>query len=277
MAGSPIILPFFSMGLDTYEVPADFHKNNRIKLMNAIIGSSSPSNSKNIVVFLVGGTNPNRNDTDHEPIFRQESYFHYLFGVKEPDFVGLIHIQSGHQNTVLFIPRLPSEYATFMGAILTPDEYKDMYQVDECYYVDEVTEYLKKIQGQNGDDGCLSIMLLEGLNTDSGNMYSSESAKKFIPDELGDAIDIDTLFPLLVECRVIKSEQELQLMRHVAELSSDAHVYVMRECKPGMAEWQLEALFRHYIYFYHGCRQVSYTPICACGPNSSVLHYGHGM
>ena len=145
MTGSPIILPFFSMGLNTYEVPADFHKNNRIKLMNAIIGSSSPSNSKNTVVFLVGGTNPNRNDTDHEPIFRQESYFHYLFGVKEPDFVGLIHIRSGHQNTVLFIPRLPSEYATFMGAILTPDEYKDMYQVDECYYVDEVTEYLKKI------------------------------------------------------------------------------------------------------------------------------------
>lgn len=49
----------------------------------------------------------------------------------------------------------------------------------------------------------------------------------------------------------------------------------MQECKPGMREYQLEAIFLHHVYRYGGCRHCSYTCICATGTNSSVLHYGH--
>ena len=42
-----------------------------------------------------------------------------------------------------------------------------------------------------------------------------------------------------------------------------------------MMEFQLEARFLHHIYYHGGCRLAAYTCICACGPNSSVLHYGH--
>jgi hypothetical protein len=38
------------------------------------------------------GVAKTRNDTDHEPLFRQESYFQYLFGVKEPDCFGILDI-----------------------------------------------------------------------------------------------------------------------------------------------------------------------------------------
>ena len=54
-----------------------------------------------------------------------------------------------------------------------------------------------------------------------------------------------------------------------------AHVEVMRACKPGMMEYQLESLFQHHTYTHGGCRHMSYTCICACGPNANVLHYGH--
>lgn len=49
----------------------------------------------------------------------------------------------------------------------------------------------------------------------------------------------------------------------------------MQECKPGMREYQLEAIFLYHVYRYGGCRHCSYTCICATGGNSSVLHYGH--
>jgi Xaa-Pro dipeptidase len=49
----------------------------------------------------------------------------------------------------------------------------------------------------------------------------------------------------------------------------------MQSVKAGMGEFQLESLFQHHCYYYGGCRHVAYTCICAAGPNSSVLHYGH--
>ncbi len=43
----------------------------------------------------------------------QESYFHWLFGVAEADCFGLIEVDTA--KTQVFIPRLPEEYATWMG------------------------------------------------------------------------------------------------------------------------------------------------------------------
>jgi Xaa-Pro dipeptidase len=68
---------------------------------------------------------------------------------------------------------------------------------------------------------------------------------------------------------------ELTLLEHVAQISSFAHAYVMRNVQPGMMEYQCESLFKHYAYFNYGSRLVSYTSICGCGPNAAILHYGH--
>lgn len=46
---------------------------------------------------------------------RQESYFHYLFGVEEEDYYGALNIETG--ESTLFMPRLPSSYAIWLGQI----------------------------------------------------------------------------------------------------------------------------------------------------------------
>jgi Xaa-Pro dipeptidase len=86
-----------------------------------------------------------------------------------------------------------------------------------------------------------------------------------------------TLFPLFssLSSRVIKSPDEIEILRYVAKVSSDAHKKVMQCIRPGMHEYQCEAEFLAYCYGVGGCRHVSYTCICGVGNNSAILHYGH--
>lgn len=73
----------------------------------------------------------------------------YLFGVTEPGCYGTVDVTSG--STTLFVPRLPSEYAVWMGPLLSLDDFKQKYEVDAVYYADEVSfsekclEYLGKV------------------------------------------------------------------------------------------------------------------------------------
>ena len=57
-----------------------------------------------------------------------------------------------------------------------------------------------------------------------------------------DFIDLNSL---LHEQRLIKSAAELHIMRRAGEISAKAHRRVMRECKPGQYEYQLEAAINH--------------------------------
>lgn len=303
-----VTTPFLSMGRDTFQIPMDaLFGANRRKLVSHLMAQaisedgeedgqqlslhdnnnnnetskSQQQRQKNktavTVVYLVGGPSMTRFDSDHEPIFRQESYFWYLTGVKEPDcaMAICIHGEGNEHTTTLFIPRLPRDYATVMGHIATPDEWKELYQVDHVYYMDEAEMQLESMLlmlQDPSDHQNAKLLLLQGPNSDSGKLYEAPSIQS---PKLQSLIDVTTLFPILAECRVIKSPTELALLQHVTELTSWAHAYVMRNIRPNQMEYQAESLFRHYCYYNYGCRLVGYTPICGCGPDAAILHYGH--
>lgn len=104
-------MTFFSMGNDTHQVPKELYAINRRKLVDNL---NKEKKFDSYAVFLEGGKSTTRYDSDHEPIFRQESYFHYLFGVREPDFCGLIMKHGTTFSTCLFMPKLPESYGTFI-------------------------------------------------------------------------------------------------------------------------------------------------------------------
>jgi len=252
-----------SRGPGTYQVPKKMYQENRTRLVTAMqlmcseAGLADPG-----VALFRGGKSGNRNDTDHEELFRQESYFSYLFGVDEPDWWGTIHLESG--KCTLFMPRLPDEYAIWMGKIQGPAHFAEHYTVEEVKYTDELVETLEQ----------QTVHVMHGTNSDSGVAIQDVlCVDEMVPD--GCPVVPDYLFKALAECRVCKTFTELDLMRYVSWITSVAHVEVMREAKPGMMEWQLESRFLFHCSFHGGCRHSAYTCICACGPNSAVLHYGH--
>jgi Xaa-Pro dipeptidase len=249
----------FSMGGETFRVPMSMHAAARQRLSERLRKRSVTGES---IVLVQGGASRMKYDTDREFLFEQESFFQYLFGVKEPGFFGVIQVGSG--RSVLFIPRLPEEYAVWMGRIHPPEHFRGEYEVDEVRYVDELPAALNAM---NPD----VLLLLQGRNTDSNLM----AAPAQFPGIDRFKTDLTLLHPEIIECRVFKSQEEIELLRWINGIASDAHVQVMGACKPGLYEYQLEAIFLREIYTRGGCRFTAYTSICGCGPNSAILHYGH--
>jgi Xaa-Pro dipeptidase len=257
--------------LNIFPVQMGMHRENRQRLAERVRGDVTVAESWKTgqdsdpgggILVLQGGGAEERHETDHEKFFRQESTFAYLFGVKEPDCFGLVHIRSG--KSVLFIPRLPEDYAVWMGYIRSPSSFQEEYEVDEVHYSDEFAAYLEGVQ-----PGCVYVQ--HGLNADSGNWAKEASCMS----ESKWRTDNGILYDHIVECRVIKTEKELDLMRHVNRVSSEAHMAVMKNLQPGMMEFQLESIFRHWGLFTGGCRECSYSSICGSGDNGAILHYGH--
>ncbi|CAE7810976.1 PEPD, partial [Symbiodinium microadriaticum] len=113
------------------------------------------------IALIKGGEQESQYDTDTELVFRQDSWFNYLFGVKEAGFYGAISLPSG--RSTLFMPRLPDFYLIWCGDIHPPEHFQKMYGVDEVRYVDTLGDFLDR--ELTGD---AKLHLMEGVNSDSG-------------------------------------------------------------------------------------------------------------
>lgn len=194
------------------DVPMELHAVNRQKLHSRMCKQlESSGRSVAGLILLQGGEEQTRYCTDHAILFRQESYFAYLFGVKEPGFFGAIDLATG--KSLLFCPRLDVEYAVWLGQIQPPSYFRDLYQVDEVHYVDELVDVIENLRA--GVSGWL-LYLLYGQNADSGNFSQPatfEGIEKF-------EVDKRLLHPVLSECRVHKSTLEIDLLRYVNQVKS---------------------------------------------------------
>ena len=61
-------------------------------------------------------------------------------------------------------------------------------------------------------------------------------------------------------------------MRLSAQLATEAHQFCKENIEHCRTEGDVESLFKLYCGM-NGFPEIAYSPICAAGPNGSVLHY----
>uniref|UniRef100_A0A672S344 Xaa-Pro dipeptidase n=1 Tax=Sinocyclocheilus grahami TaxID=75366 RepID=A0A672S344_SINGR len=130
------------LGNDTLRVSAALFAENRGRLCRGLKAEKDvPAGS---VVVLQGGEQKQRYCTDTDELFRQESFFHWTFGVTEADCYGAIDVNS--KKSILFVPKLPESYATWMGEIYPREHFKEKYAIDEVHYTTDVSAVMKRVK-----------------------------------------------------------------------------------------------------------------------------------
>eukprot|EP00070_Physeter_catodon_P026600 XP_028333494.1 xaa-Pro dipeptidase isoform X2 [Physeter catodon] len=239
--------PSFWLGNKTLKVPLALFALNRQRLCERL--RKNPAVRAGSVVVLQGGEETQRYCTDTGVLFRQESFFHWAFGVTEPGCYGMMDVDTG--MSTLFVPRFPPSHATWMGKIHSKEHFKEKYAVDDVQYTDEIASVLTSRSPS-------VLLTLRGVNTDSGSICREASFEGISKFNVNNTI----LHPEIVECRVFKTDMELEVLRYTNKISSEAHQEVMKAVKVGMKEYEMESLFEHYCFSRGGMRHSSYTCIC---------------
>jgi Xaa-Pro aminopeptidase len=214
-----------------------------------------------------------RNPDVHYP-FRQESHFQYLSGFDEPESF-LVISPAGSQSTgkkhrmVLFVRRRDVEKEMWEGERYGMDGAKQVFGADEAYPVDEFDSRLpdllkgsEKIFYRMGLHAGVDQRILGALEIHRKSLGRSGKALPpiFDPNEV------------VGEMRLFKSPEEAEILRKACKITALAHKTVMQEVRPGMNEFEVEALV-DYVFRKNGCQRVGYGSIVAGGKNATCLHY----
>ncbi len=77
---------------------------------------------------------------------------------------------------------------------------------------------------------------------------------------------------VLAPMRVVKSADEIRLLRQAAEITAAAEREAMRAARPGLFEYQLQSIIEH-VFSMNGARRPGFSTIVGSGPNSCILHW----
>lgn len=210
-----------------------------------------------------------RRNQDTEYPYRAGSDFLYLTGFHEPESVMVLLPGQRRNRYVLFCrPRNP-EQEVWTGRRTGCEGAVAVYGADEAYPIDEfdrlVPDLIKgcdRVYYNTGLDESLDRKIIAWLQ----GLRAQGRAGVAAPN------DLCSLDPLIHERRLIKDKQEIGLMRRAAEVTVAAHHRLMRACRPGQMEYELEAELLH-EFTRHGCRSPAYPSIVAGGDNACILHY----
>ncbi len=238
-----------------------FFCNNRARLFEQMADES-------LAIVPTAPLHIRSNDQHHH--FYPDNDFFYLTGFPEPEAVAVL-IKSATQGErfILFNRRKDPVMEQWVGRRAGQDLAREYYGADEAYAVDELEAKLpefmldKQVMYLTWGRYCqIDHLVKRCLNQVRAKVRAGVSTPS----------DIVNLETLVAAMRLIKSGYEIEQLRRAATISTSAHQYALRACKPGNKEYQVYAELMG-EFFRQGCESEAYGSIVAAGENACILHY----
>lgn len=223
---------------------------------------------KNSIAVISSASISQRN-SDVEYEFRQDSDFFYLTGFDEPDAIAVFIPSHKQGEYILFCSEYDPKIALWVGARVGLDGAKEHYGADDAFPIDDIDDILpglmenkERLYFPMGVHSEFDQQLLDWSQQIRSRARTGVSAPtEFMSTDL-----------LLHEMRLIKSAEEIKLMKKAAKISTGAHKRAMAHCASGQYEYQVEAEIRH-EFMINGAQSQAYPAIVGGGENGCVLHY----
>lgn len=267
-------------------IPAREFEDRRRRLMDKL-----PEGS--VIVCMSGRTKMMSGNIFYR--FRQDSNFLYLTGFQEPDSALILEKNSssrGYRMT-MFIPPHDRSGEVWNGPRIGIEGAQSIFGADEALLMEPSTflQFIKKVLPsfdhvyvdppptpsipRQSTLTRRTPSLLNFLAPPSPTAYDNFPKKAdfdAIIKLLGDTSRCHSLSKEVHQLRLIKSENELKLMRRAGRIGSHAMMEVMQSTQTGRTEWQLQSIFESSCAM-QGAQRPAYVPVVASGANALTIHY----
>jgi len=256
-----IVVPIAAQPVFTDAFPPDEYAARRAIVMQTI-GDG--------VAILQGTT-----ERPGEQPLRQSNQFFYVCGIVEPR--AILFIDGRSKKTTLFLnPRVERREKLMFGA-----------SVDwpiETLPRDQFASYVSQLEGRAiytpfrpevlGSASSSDPVAL-AKNTKNDPWDGRASREEAFVEKLRSAAPksaIKDLDPILDRMRSIKSPREIAILREATRIAGLGIIEAMRDAKPGMYEYELQA-DAEFVFKKYGAYGPAYFALIATGENTYYSHY----
>ena len=227
---------------------------------------SAKLEKNSIAIFNANDIMPTNSDGTMP--FKQNSDLFWLSGVDQEESVLAIVKNNNQVEEMLFLKETNEHIAIWEGAKLDKELAQKNSGVEKIYWLNQMDEVLN-FNIEKAD----KIYLNKNIHSRSTSEVETRDDRfrktltKRHPKK-----EIVEVAPIMHELRFIKSEIEIELMKHACDITEKGLRRILPIIKPGIMEYQIEAELMH-EFLSNRSAGFAYQPIIGSGVDSCVLHY----
>ena len=269
-----LLLPLGLIAQQTTLYPNDyltpeFHAGRRAAIKERL----SPNG---VGIFFASQVRVRNNDVDYQ--YAQNKNFYYFTGLEESDALLLLFkkpvtILDKTGTEFIFVKKRDPFKEQWTGKILGAEGVKNRYKIENVFTNDQFTTNTINL---SSIDSIFTAYKNEAIFSKYKAVEDPLSRMATIIDNqitaLNKPIANRSFSKAISDLRGIKQPEEIALILKAAQISCEGHNDVMKAIRPGMTEYQAQAIME-YNFKKNGSEYPGYPSINGSADNACVLHY----
>jgi len=245
-------------------MPQNFDKifflNNREKLYKYLKSES---------VVIINSNDKYLRNGDQFYKYRQNSTLYYFTGIYQENTIAVFCPEHPNKKLreVLFIKEPDINHQIWDGEQLCASKATEISHISNIMWLQDFDITLREILSF-ANNIYLNSNEYPKLQTD---YTDSDNRMALILKELYPLHQYQRLYPLASKLRLIKNEQEIEIIKMGCEMTYESFCETIKHIKPNENEKVIEAQLNYQFAIRHV--EPSFHPIVASGKNACVLHY----
>jgi len=237
----------------------DFFVKNRENTLESI--------KDNSMLILFAGEAPQKS-ADEAYSFTPNRNFYYMTGINREKMILMITKVNKKVNQTLFIEKADPVLEKWVGKRMTVEEAKEASGIENIQYLEDFESAVARLMlNYKMKKLYLDLERSSWNSIPTVSNIFAKSIKERYPE-----LSIKNIYQDICSLRLIKTEEEIAEIKKAIEITNEGIKSLMKNAKPGMMEYQIEANF-DYVLKCSGVTDYAFKTIAASGINGTVLHY----